>query len=160
SDILIALLPGIMLATAYSGDMHEFLTPRPFDRRQRFVGSVLPALVLALLLPAISPCFFSLDWFNHDGLIGLFTHRTLDVRVVGYMRRVLGATFLPEAWPAAGLAPELWTRLHPLLYLDVLRTALVSLAMVFGVPFWKAREKPNRQARQVIALSPFVAGFG
>ena len=139
-----AILLGQSLSTVYSGDMHEFLHARPLTAGQRFVGGALPAMLIPLVVPATAACFVNLDWINHCGLLGLFKRVAPNASDVAYLRDVLGATFLPEKWPEAGLAPELWARLRPLLYVDALRAALVIVAILFAVPIRKVGEVPGR----------------
>ena len=139
-------LPASMLGFLYSADLNDFLRTRPFNRGQRFVGGMLPPLFLALLAPVVALFFVDLDWFNRGGLFGLFKRHAPTQDEIRYLREVLGATFLPEKWPAGGLSHDLWIRLRPLLYLDVLRGTLLIVAMLFAFPVRKAGERSGRQS--------------
>lgn len=153
----LSVIPGRALARAYSGKEQEFIRTRPFGGKEHFVGGALPHLMLLLLAPATALCFLTLDWINHGGLLGLLMHldgpHSEDVR---YMREALGAVFLPEKWPAGGLTGDLWVRLRPLLCLDLLRTALLMLAMAFAIPIDKGGEKLGGRS---IALTNVVMGL-
>jgi hypothetical protein len=120
------------LAAVYQGETHEFLHTRPFTGGQRLVGGVFVPAFFALLPLAVMIPFINREWFNHGGLLtGLFKLPPLHASTLAYMRDVLGATFLPEKWPAEGLSPELWLRVRPLLYMDTLRVALFIIASLF-----------------------------
>jgi len=153
---------GMRLVAAYSGDTYEFLRPLPYSRRRHFVRTVGPVLFVALVVPATAVWFVNFDWFNHDGLLGLISRRAQVLRAmdIAYLRHVLGATFLPEKWPAGGISLDLWARLRPLLYLDILRTSILSVAMLFAVPLRKVGERPGRQSLQVTNLVLMLAVFG
>jgi len=155
------ILAGMALAGAHAGDMYEFLRPLPYSRRRHFVRSVAPALLIVLLVPATALCFVNLDWFNHGGLLGLFSrrHGAPTAQDIGYLRHVLGATFLPEAWPEGGLSGDLWARLRPLLYLDILRTFILMIAVLFAVPIRKVGERYGHQKVQVMSLVILLAAF-
>jgi hypothetical protein len=152
---------GMNLAGAYAGDTYEFLRPLPYSRRRHFVRSVGPALAIALVVPATALCFISLDWFNHDGLVGLITRRAHMFRAqeLAYLRHVLGATFLPEKWPAGGVSMDVWARLRPLLYLDLLRSSILIVAMLFAVPLRKVGERAGRQSLQATNVLLMLAGM-
>ena len=95
--------------------MQEFLGPLPFKRWPRFVGGVLFTLSIMLLAPALALCFVNLAWIERGGILGLFSPNPPPADAIRYLREVLGATFMPDKWPAGGLPPELWAQLRPLL---------------------------------------------
>ena len=163
-DLLIwpvLLFLGRLPSVSYSGDMHEFLLPRPFRNGPRVVGGVVFPLLLALSLPALGLSFLSQDWFESGGLFGhVFKHRPPSEDDVRYMREILGATFLPANWPTGGLPAALWVQLRPLLLLDALRTALLLIGMVFGLsPLSRADEKPSLGSLQVAPGVAFLIIF-
>jgi hypothetical protein len=155
-----AVLSANAMSRACGGDTSEFLRTRPFDGAQRFVGGLLPPLALALLAPIAALCFVNLEWFNHAGLIGLFKHQTLTADDLRYLREVLGATFMPEKWPAEGLSTDLWGRLRPFLYVDVLRTALLIAALFFAFPIAKAGEKARPRSLSPGNVAILLVAFG
>ena len=80
--------------------------------------------------------------------------------VVAYLRGVLGATFLPEKWPAGGLPVELWVRLRPLLYLDILRSALLMLTLGLALaPYISSGAKDRPPVSIALALLAFAAAM-
>ncbi|HEY7374979.1 MAG TPA: hypothetical protein VIF57_22645, partial [Polyangia bacterium] len=119
-----------LIAAVYSAEVHEFLLTRPFDGGRRFVGGVLFPSLFLLLAPLTALCFVNLHWIERGGLFG----HPPSTDAIRYMREVLGATFLPDTWPRAGLPQHLWAQLRPLLYLDVLRVTLVILSILFIFP--------------------------
>jgi hypothetical protein len=149
----------------YSGDTHEFLTPRPFRTGPRVVAGVVFPLLAVLILPAAGLCFTNQGWLESGGLIGrlIGKPRPPSEDEIRYMREILGATFLPAKWPAAGLPADLWAQLRPLMFVDVLRTALLVVMMLFGLaPLPKAGEKSNAGsalAATLLGLAVVLAVF-
>jgi hypothetical protein len=130
--IVVFGVPAYVISVAFSSEAHEFFEPLPLSGTQRWVGGLAyPLLVTFGLLLLMLPCL-SLEWMNGGGLPGrLIKHTVFGRPSTGYLRDVLGATFLPEKWPAGGLSPEQWSRVRPLLWLDLLRTALFTVASLF-----------------------------
>lgn len=153
----VIFVPVRQVGAAYSGDMQEFLGPLPFKRWPRFVGGVLFTLSMMLLAPALALCFVNLDWVERGGILGLFSPDPPKADAIRYLREVLGATFMPDKWPAGGLPPDLWAQLRPLLYLDILRAALLIVALLFGMAvIRRAEARPGFEA----ALFPNLALLG
>jgi hypothetical protein len=134
--LFVIALPTQAVSTVHSRESFEFLHPRPFTRGQQMVGGVVIPVAMALVMPAIAIAQIDLDWINAGGFIdrwlskpGYAHQSTLD-----YLRDAVGATFLPEKWPAGGLTTAMWAQLRPLLWLDLLRLALLTLASLLCRP--------------------------
>jgi hypothetical protein len=138
------VLAAAVASRAYSGDMREFLAARPFKARERVGGLVLP-LLIPLLAAAAALCAVNPHWVDIGGPFGIWKPHPPRAAHIRYMREVLGATFLPDQWPAGGLPHHLWVQLRPLLYVDVLRLTLLMVAVFFAVPIPKAGENPRRR---------------
>lgn len=126
--------PSQVVGAAFSPEATEFVGPRPFSLGQRLLGGLLvPLLITVGFSVLMLPCF-SLAWINGGGLPGrLFAHVPFFARPNTDFLRGLGATFLPEKWPAGGLSAEDWARVRPLLGLDLLRANLFSIAALFSI---------------------------
>jgi hypothetical protein len=130
--MLISAVPTDALKETYSCERFQFLRPIPFTRRQRFVGGLVIPLLLMIAVPESMMAYVDIDWINHDGLLGRLFRSPIHDSTLTYLRDVVGATFLPEKWPAGGLSHDLWPRLRPLLWLDLLRVVCIQLAYLFG----------------------------
>jgi hypothetical protein len=139
--------PGIV-GRAFSRETQEFLVAKPLARAPRLVGGAMFPLLIVLLAPAIAACLVNRELFDVGGVLGRVVGRHAPIADdIGYLRDVLGATFIPEKWPAGGLPVELWARLRPLLYMDLARTTCVTLTVFFAVaPFQRTRsaDRPPR----------------
>jgi len=85
-----------------------------------------------IAVPVSMMAYVDIDWINHDGLVGRLFRSPIHDSTLAYLRNVVGATFLPEKWPAGGLSADLWPRLRPLLWLELLRVVVFMFAFVLG----------------------------
>ena len=100
-------------------------------------------LFIALVVPTLMLSFVDLDWINHDGLAGrLFNWPRPHESTLSYLRDIVGATFLPETWPPAGLSADMWQRLRPLIYWEQVRVTASSLPRYFLARFSAAPPDP------------------
>jgi len=138
SYLMLAVFVGTkLIAKTYSNDTQDFLGTIPIARGPRVIGGVVFPLLLILFGHVVAALMISRELLDQGGLLGrLFGRTSPNDDTIGHLREVLGATFLPEKWPAGGLSIDLWLRLRPLLYMDLLRSALLFLTLVFAaVPF-------------------------
>jgi hypothetical protein len=157
-------VPAQGVAAAFSAEAYDFIGPRPFSERQRWVGGLAYPLLVTLGFSALMlPCL-SLDWMNGGGLVGrLLNLPFLSQPHIGYLRDVLGATFLPEKWPVEGLSQELWTRVRPLLWLDLFRATLFAVAGLFvraTIPLVGGDGKLTRPVSPVSFVLLLLVGVG
>ena len=131
--IWIPFVPWPSFSQTYSHETFEFLRPLPFSRWRRFFGGAVIPLIATLAAPLVMTAYVDLDWINHEGWSRwLFKSPHAHQSTLAYLREIMGATFLPEKWPAGGLPPEVWPRLRPLLWLDLLRIEALLVAVLFG----------------------------
>jgi hypothetical protein len=121
------------LFEAYSRETFDFVRTRPFGGAQRFVGGVLIPLLVSLVVPTLMTAIVDLDRINNVSIFGWFLKvDDPHADLLRYLRKTLGATFLPEKWPAAGLTDEMWLRVRPLVWLDLLRMTTIIVATRFA----------------------------
>jgi hypothetical protein len=147
-----------LIASAYAPNADEFLRTRPLRSAWLIAGTVLPWTLIILLLPAVTLFKVPVDALSaslqsRDPGFG-FTHRAQ----VTYLREIIGATWLPAPATRGLISPEIWARLRPLLYLHVLRLAILMLALLFAMTgatiaaSWKATGA-GRWSRVVLILA-------
>jgi hypothetical protein len=149
-----------------SGAEFEFFRTRPITRAQAVAGGVLPHLLLVLLLSAAMLVPISLDTFNGTGFLArALRWRPPSARTIRDLREILGATFLPRTWPAGGLSPDAWLALRPLLHAQVLKVALLLLAMPFAgasirIPLPRLLEGRSRWLDLPLTIALVPVAFG
>ena len=118
----------------YSDESAEFLRTRPFSKGQLLVAGTFRPLLLVLVLPVVALPLINLDLINAGGVLGWMKNpSSVHQSTIDFLREVLGATYLPEKWPTGGLTLDLWLRVRPLLYWDLLRCALLAVAFQFAM---------------------------
>jgi hypothetical protein len=156
--LAVAAMTVLSNVLAYSRDANEFLVPRPLGNGQRLAGSAVFAAFAVLVAPGIAFCLVDRHWIDHGGLGRLLEAGSPNANDIRYLRDVLGATFMPDQWPADGLPLHLWARLRPLLYLDLSRMTLLSVAALFaGAPLHGG--KSVRGLTFLIVLTTFAAAM-
>jgi len=157
--MLVLMVPSEITQAIYSRDTHEFLRPRPVTNGQIVVAGLVIPLLIALSLPALALALVDRDWINRGGLF----FKPPFASTLEYLRVVLGATFLPEKWPPGGLTVEMWQKLRPLLYMDVLRMTCLILASLFskaGVNRGASKNRgPVSSVNMALMIITFVCGM-